>query len=156
MQQSSADFLVLSYAVTRFARATGDMHSLSAVDLRLMALARTLEVAAHGDAHLRVLPAPPRPLSRRPGRAARALPGWDAQGGEWAAMDALAEQEDFAAEAARNAGAGAPTAESSANQATVPCARSRVAQRRAAITPVPRRFLPTELSCTAEHVHHCR
>ena len=43
-------------AVTRFARATGDLHSLSTVDLRLMALARTLEVAAHGDAHLRDLP----------------------------------------------------------------------------------------------------
>ncbi len=43
-------------AVTRFARATGDLHSLSTVDLRLMALARTLEVAAHGDSHLRDLP----------------------------------------------------------------------------------------------------
>ena len=43
-------------AVTRFARATGDLHSLSTVDLRLMALARTLEVAAHGDSHLRELP----------------------------------------------------------------------------------------------------
>lgn len=43
-------------AVTRFARATGDLHSLSVVDLRLMALARTLEVAAHGDSHLRDLP----------------------------------------------------------------------------------------------------
>jgi len=48
--------------------------------------------------------APPRPLSRRPRRAGRAMPGWDAQGGEWAEMDALAEQEELDAEAARNAG----------------------------------------------------
>ena len=32
------------------------------------------------------------------------MPGWDAQGGQWAEMDALAEQEELAAEAARNAG----------------------------------------------------
>ncbi len=38
------------------------------------------------------------------------MPGWDAQGGEWAEMDALAEQEELDAEAARNAGGnGAPT-----------------------------------------------
>ena len=109
MEQRSANPPCCACAVTRFARATGDLHSLSAVDLRLMALARTLEVAAHGDGHLRELPAPPRPLSRRPRRAARALSGWDAQGGEWAAMDALAEQEELAAEAARDSANGAQT-----------------------------------------------
>ena len=30
--------------VTRFARATGDLHSLSTADIKLIALARTLEV----------------------------------------------------------------------------------------------------------------
>jgi hypothetical protein len=39
-------------AVTKFARATGDIAALSATDVRLMALAHTLEVAAHGAAHL--------------------------------------------------------------------------------------------------------
>ena len=41
-------------AVTRFALATGDMHSLSAVDIRLLALAYTLEAATYGSSHLRV------------------------------------------------------------------------------------------------------
>lgn len=41
-------------AVTRFARATGDLHSLSAVDIKLVALAYTLEAATYGTTHLRV------------------------------------------------------------------------------------------------------
>ena len=41
-------------AVTRFARATGDLHSLSAVDTKLVALAYTLEAATYGTSHLRV------------------------------------------------------------------------------------------------------
>jgi len=45
---------VLHSAVTRFARATGDLHSLSAVDVKLVALAYTLEAAAYGTTHLRV------------------------------------------------------------------------------------------------------
>jgi PIN domain of ribonuclease len=40
-------------AVTRFARATGDLHSLSAVDVKLLALAYTLEAATYGSSHLR-------------------------------------------------------------------------------------------------------
>lgn len=39
-------------AVTRFARATGDVAALSSVDIKLLALVHTLEVAAHGSAHL--------------------------------------------------------------------------------------------------------
>ncbi|KAF6254528.1 hypothetical protein COO60DRAFT_1627844 [Scenedesmus sp. NREL 46B-D3] len=38
-------------AVTRFARETGDIAVLSSVDLKLLALAHTLEVAAHGTDH---------------------------------------------------------------------------------------------------------
>jgi rRNA maturation endonuclease Nob1 len=45
-----------SLAVTRFARETGDIHALSAVDLKLLALAHTLEVAAHGPGHLKEHP----------------------------------------------------------------------------------------------------
>lgn len=43
-------------AVQRFARETGDIHSLSAVDLKLLALTHTLEQAAHGSANLREHP----------------------------------------------------------------------------------------------------
>ena len=46
--------------MSRFARLTGDSHSLSAADVRLIALARSLEVAYYGSAHLRDAPAPPR------------------------------------------------------------------------------------------------
>lgn len=42
----------LRCAVLRFARLTGDVHSLSAVDIKLLSLAHSLEVAAHGTAHL--------------------------------------------------------------------------------------------------------
>jgi hypothetical protein len=43
-------------AVTRFARATGDVAALSTVDIRLLALAHTLEVSAHGNDHLATYP----------------------------------------------------------------------------------------------------
>ncbi|KAH8049247.1 hypothetical protein JL722_12048 [Aureococcus anophagefferens] len=73
--------------VLEFAKLTGDLRSLSAVDAKVLALALTLELEAVGDdAHLRrapggarpapaAKPAPaPRPSSRRrpPGRAGRA------------------------------------------------------------------------------------
>ena len=40
----------------RFARETGDLHALSSADVKLLALAHTLEVATHGSAHLREHP----------------------------------------------------------------------------------------------------
>lgn len=40
----------------RFARETGDIHSLSTVDVKLLALAHSLEVAANGQANLREHP----------------------------------------------------------------------------------------------------
>lgn len=43
-------------AVTRFARATGDVAALSTVDIKLLALVHTLEVAAHGPDHLAAHP----------------------------------------------------------------------------------------------------
>lgn len=42
----------VAHAVTRFARETGDVSTLSANDVKLLALAHTLEVTAHGAAHL--------------------------------------------------------------------------------------------------------
>ena len=83
--------------MTRFARATGELHSLSAVDLKVIALAYELELAAHGNARLRSTPAPPRPHAKRSARGA-CLPGWGDTGGEWAQLDALADEEAAAAE----------------------------------------------------------
>lgn len=48
--------LCLCCAVTRFARATGDVAALSSVDIKLLALVHTLEVAAHGSDHLSTAP----------------------------------------------------------------------------------------------------
>ena len=83
--------------MTRFARATGELHSLSAVDLKVIALAHELELAAHGTVRLRGSPAPPRPHAKRSARGAR-LPGWGDTGGGWAELDALAVEEAAAAE----------------------------------------------------------
>ena len=90
-------------AVLRFARATGDVHALSAVDVRLLALAHSLEVAYYGAAHLREQPPPPK-LARKKVRESKFLPGWGAEGGEWAELDKLNEEELAAAEAALMAG----------------------------------------------------
>lgn len=45
--------------MVKFARATGDIHALSSADVRLIALAHGLEVAAHGGGHLHELPQMP-------------------------------------------------------------------------------------------------
>lgn len=42
--------------VLRFARETGDVHSLSTNDMKLLALALTLEQRQHGDKHVREHP----------------------------------------------------------------------------------------------------
>lgn len=47
-------------AVVKFARATGDIHALSSADVRLIALTRGLEAAAHGDGRLHELPQLPK------------------------------------------------------------------------------------------------
>jgi hypothetical protein len=44
--------------VIQFAKATGDLQSLSEVDLKLIALAFTLESEIHGISHLRKNPPP--------------------------------------------------------------------------------------------------
>ena len=43
-----------------FARDSGELQSLSSVDMKLIALAHTLELRAHGHANLRSRPPPPR------------------------------------------------------------------------------------------------
>ena len=89
----------------RFARATGDVHALSAADVRLLALTHSLEVGANGGGHLRQLPPQPKDARKRVSDA-KALPGWGAEGGDWAEMDRLNEEELAAAEAALLAGGG--------------------------------------------------
>jgi hypothetical protein len=80
--------------VTRFAKETGDVHSLSLVDMKLLALAHTLEVAAHGAAHLRTQATAPKMAPKHKTRT-RGLPGWGTVPNpeDWAAVDAVPDVE---------------------------------------------------------------
>lgn len=110
-------------AVTRFARATGDLHSLSAVDIKLVALAYTLEAATYGTSHLRDLPAPPRAKPRKRGPDARRLPGWGQAGGIWTELDKLDEEAEAAAAAASSMGGSAvQAAQPAISEAAAPSA----------------------------------
>lgn len=119
-------------AVTRFARVSGDLHSLSAVDIRLIALAWTLEVAAYGSAHLRVLPPPPRAKARMRNHTKR-LPGWGQRGGTWSKMDKLDEDEDAAAAAASSVQPSAANADKIAVETTTAAAAAAVVDPAAAM-----------------------
>lgn len=101
--QESADESIR--AVVKFARATGDIHALSTADIRLIALAHGLEVAAHGSGHLHDLPELPK-VQKKKVHDAKQLPGWGVEGGEWAEIDRLNEEELAAAEAALMQGGG--------------------------------------------------
>ena len=81
-------------AVHNFAKQTGELHSLSRVDLSLIALAYTLEAAARGTSHLRASPAPPRAVkASRKGRGT-AVPGWGDSGGVWDELDAIEDPDE--------------------------------------------------------------
>ena len=73
-------------AVMAFARDVGELQSLSGVDLKLIALAHTLEKAAHGDTHLRHS-APTPKVHAKVHRSAGKLPGWGTEGFDWDALD---------------------------------------------------------------------
>ncbi|CAI5526422.1 unnamed protein product [Closterium sp. Naga37s-1] len=81
--------------VLRFARATGDVGTLSAVDSKLLALAVTEEIRSHGRANLRAAPARPVFQKRTNVAMRQALPGWGAENvanpDEWAGIDAVAD-----------------------------------------------------------------
>ena len=81
-----------SHAVTGFAKATGEVHSLSSADIRLIALAYMLHVERYGKQSLRLEAAPARPAGKGK-KASQALPGWGAAGGEWAELDKLNQDE---------------------------------------------------------------
>eukprot|EP00252_Welwitschia_mirabilis_P024946 TRINITY_DN7622_c0_g1_i1.p1 TRINITY_DN7622_c0_g1~~TRINITY_DN7622_c0_g1_i1.p1 ORF type:complete len:582 (-),score=94.53 TRINITY_DN7622_c0_g1_i1:121-1866(-) len=84
--------------VLSFARATGDLHSLSSVDLKVLALTYTLEVQAHGTAHLRTRPPPLHVLNVR--RLPEPdLPGWGSNVPnleEWEALDNYSKSKPIA------------------------------------------------------------
>lgn len=80
-------------AVRRFARATGDLQSLSNVDLRVLALTHTLEVEANGSSHLNSLPT--QQILQTKGRhPTQDVPGWGDTGSTWAQLDKLNEEEE--------------------------------------------------------------
>ncbi|KAI3691782.1 hypothetical protein L6452_31584 [Arctium lappa] len=74
--------------VINFARATGDLQTLSDVDLKLIALTHTLESQIHGTSHLRDTPPPIRTVNvkRLPEKE---LPGWGSNVPNLAQWEAL-------------------------------------------------------------------
>ncbi|KAK6251290.1 hypothetical protein SCA6_005295 [Theobroma cacao] len=79
--------------VIKFARATGDLQTLSDVDLKLIALTYTLEAQIHGTNHIRDAPPPVHVVNvkRLPERD---LPGWGSNVpnlDEWEALEREAE-----------------------------------------------------------------
>ncbi|KAI8569481.1 hypothetical protein RHMOL_Rhmol02G0282400 [Rhododendron molle] len=79
--------------VIKFARATGDLQTLSDVDLKLIALTYTLESQIHGTAHLRDIPPPIHTVNvkRLPEKD---MPGWGSNVPnleEWEALGPEAE-----------------------------------------------------------------
>ncbi|KAF3523436.1 hypothetical protein F2Q69_00048689 [Brassica cretica] len=76
-------------AVIKFAKATGDLHTLSDVDLKLIALTYTLEAEVHGTKNLRDVPPPIQTVwvKRLPEKE---LPGWGSNVAnleEWEALE---------------------------------------------------------------------
>ncbi|KAM4097224.1 hypothetical protein ACJW30_08G165000 [Castanea mollissima] len=75
--------------VIKFARATGDLQTLSDVDLKLIALTYTLEAQIHGTKHIRECP-PPVHVVNAKRLPEKELPGWGSNVpnlGEWEALE---------------------------------------------------------------------
>lgn len=84
---------IRALTVIKFARATGDLQTLSDVDLKLIALTYTLESQIHGTAHLRDIPPPIHTINvkRLPEKD---MPGWGSNVPnleEWEALEPEAE-----------------------------------------------------------------
>ena len=88
--------------MTAFSKAVGEYETLSRVDLHLLALAHTMETAAHGEIHLRQSPPRPR-VAAKPHSGQVQIPGWGSQGADWAELDALNEAEASTPQAAGTA-----------------------------------------------------
>ncbi len=65
----------------------------------MLALAHTIEVSYYGSSHLREKPPAPK-LQKKGVADTKVLPGWGAEGGDWAEIDRLNEEEEAAALAA--------------------------------------------------------
>ncbi|KAJ3693891.1 hypothetical protein LUZ60_009371 [Juncus effusus] len=79
--------------VVKFARETGDLQSLSDVDIKLIALTYMLESQSHGTAHLKEHPPPLRVLNVKKFQETQ-MPGWGSNVenlAEWEALDELNE-----------------------------------------------------------------
>nr|CAB3445298.1 unnamed protein product [Digitaria exilis] len=79
--------------VTKFARETGDIQTLSDVDIKIIALAYMLEAEIHGTSHLREHPPPLREVNVRNLSEAQ-LPGWGSNVPnlkEWEELDQMSE-----------------------------------------------------------------
>ncbi|CAM0947961.1 unnamed protein product [Alopecurus aequalis] len=79
--------------VVKFARETGDLQTLSDVDMKIIALAYMLEAEVHGTSHLREHPPPLHVVSVRSLQEAP-LPGWGSNVpnlAEWEALDKMSE-----------------------------------------------------------------
>ncbi|KAM7258103.1 hypothetical protein ACFE04_013844 [Oxalis oulophora] len=75
--------------VNKFARATGDLQTLSDVDIKLIALTYTLEAQFHGISHLRNVP-PPVQMVNVKRLPEKDMPGWGSNVpnlDEWEALD---------------------------------------------------------------------
>uniref|UniRef100_M4EI75 RNA-binding protein NOB1 n=1 Tax=Brassica campestris TaxID=3711 RepID=M4EI75_BRACM len=80
--------------VIKFAKATGDLHTLSDVDLKLIALTYTLEAEVHGTKNLRDVP-PPIQTVRVKRLPEKELPGWGSNVAnleEWEALENETEE----------------------------------------------------------------
>lgn len=86
-------FLICCFAVVSFARATGDLQTLSDVDLKLIALTYSLESQIHGTQHLRDSPPPIHAVNvkRLPEKD---LPGWGSNVPNLEEWEALEHAED--------------------------------------------------------------
>ncbi|XP_023633986.1 RNA-binding protein NOB1 [Capsella rubella] len=84
--------------VIKFARATGDLQTLSDVDLKLIALSYTLEAQVHGTKNLRDVP-PPIQTVRVKRLPEKDLPGWGSNVAnleEWEALENETEEKSNA------------------------------------------------------------
>ena len=79
--------------VKQFARLTGDIGALSEPDIKVIALALTLEQEkCNGDlSHIRTEPPPPRKYRRKASKTAKPLPGWDfvSNAEDWKELDEM-------------------------------------------------------------------
>ena len=115
-------------AVKRFAVKTGDIHALSKVDLKLIALAYDLERVCHGVEHLRTEPAPPR-MTGKKANANEKRPGWDfvPNADDWAELDEMNNAQEEAEREMRAKMASVALSDAEAEKKTV--AKESAAER---------------------------